>query len=1125
MKKQQHFFNPLHFACSVLCFLAFSLSSTLYAQQGVYQLPNGGFETWYRETSNANSIVPTGFNSYYSAETTVFTALGVDKRCDSSRDVRAEATGRLSLYIYSNTAAGVRANGNVTTGRIRMGSITPASSDNYNSIRVGTPKHCQEFTGTPDSLRFWVKYAPGRTGTAGGVNNTTDYGRINAVIHGTSNVISDANRIFRDPRDASNLGSWYGMATSEMLQTNNQWVQIATPFVYRGTNTATLPNGNRYLLLTMTTNATPGGGANNADQIWFDDIEFIYNTYLTDLKVNSVTIPDFNRNTFTYYYPVCSEASYPTISYDEDALRSYSPRAYADIEQASIYNNGVATITVKHHGWHVDSSSVYRVHFITPQTPVANNSLSLCGAGNMAEFSATPSHPSFLCRWYASFSDETPVHTGNTYTLALTENATFWASTYSEFANCESDRTPVTVTVNPRPATPVVTGDILCKNSTAMLTAEVGLNGTTCRWYTLSGELIHTGLSYNPLLTQTATYKVTSYRDGCESDSVEVMAVVNEIPEMPLHGNDTSCGAASFLLYPSIQGENISVIWYNDNTLATAVDTALFYETMFTQTTTLYMTSYNRITHCQSAAQPITITIFPVYAPDTIFQTICEIAFYDFFGKRLTVEGIYDTIIKTVHNCDSLVVLDLKISDSYVTPVRVSICEGDSYHFGAEILNKTGVYRDTVPAENGCDSITILNLTVNLPSFIEINDEICEGAYYTKHGFNLLAEKDTLLVSSLKNMANCDSTITIHLAVKQRITTPFLQEITECEYYVWNDSTYTKTGVYTQTFLAANGCDSIVTLTLIINQPSDTTRLLDTICQGEPYTKNGFNLDEQYTAGTHAPRYLRLDNATGCDSIVMLTLTVNRVWSQTRDITACDAYAWNDSTYTVSTVITHRTQTTFGCDSIVIINLTINQSPDVQYFTDTICMGVPYSGYGFNIPAYDTAGVFTERRAIRLNTTCDSIMFLTLTVMPNYIIRIEDSIAAGETYTKHGFFVVTDRPNFYRDTLYRSTEFGCDSTIILRLDAKPETGISEYGKELTVNLYPNPTTGKLTIDNGQLIINNVEFFDIYGRNVHSSPVACNSSFVTIDISHFSAGIYFIRMQTNEGIVTQKVIKN
>ena len=45
----------------------------------------------------------------------------------------------------------------------------------------------------------------------------------------------------------------------------------------------------------------------------------------------------------------------------------------------------------------------------------------------------------------------------------------------------------------------------------------------------------------------------------------------------------------------------------------------------------------------------------------------------------------------------------------------------------------------------------------------------------------------------------------------------------------------------------------------------------------------------------------------------------------------------------------------------------------------------------------------------------------------------------------------------------------------------------------SISIYPNPTTGQLTINNEQLIINNVEVFDIYGRKLSPRHLITSSS--------------------------------
>ena len=76
----------------------------------------------------------------------------------------------------------------------------------------------------------------------------------------------------------------------------------------------------------------------------------------------------------------------------------------------------------------------------------------------------------------------------------------------------------------------------------------------------------------------------------------------------------------------------------------------------------------------------------------------------------------------------------------------------------------------------------------------------------------------------------------------------------------------------------------------------------------------------------------------------------------------------------------------------------------------------------------------------------------------------------------------------------------------------------------SVTIYPNPTTGELTIDNGQLRIDNVEVFDVYGRKLSSNHLITSSPHHLINISHLHSGIYFVKITTEAGEVVKKVVK-
>jgi hypothetical protein len=94
-------------------------------------------------------------------------------------------------------------------------------------------------------------------------------------------------------------------------------------------------------------------------------------------------------------------------------------------------------------------------------------------------------------------------------------------------------------------------------------------------------------------------------------------------------------------------------------------------------------------------------------------------------------------------------------------------------------------------------------------------------------------------------------------------------------------------------------------------------------------------------------------------------------------------------------------------------------------------------------------------------------------------------------------------------------------------------GIVETDNYPSLRVYPNPTTGELTIDNGQLTIDNVEIFDVYGRKLSShhlitsssNHLIISSSIHQINISHLPAGFFFVTATTENGVFVEKVVKN
>ncbi|WP_452223930.1 T9SS type A sorting domain-containing protein [Lacinutrix chionoecetis] len=73
--------------------------------------------------------------------------------------------------------------------------------------------------------------------------------------------------------------------------------------------------------------------------------------------------------------------------------------------------------------------------------------------------------------------------------------------------------------------------------------------------------------------------------------------------------------------------------------------------------------------------------------------------------------------------------------------------------------------------------------------------------------------------------------------------------------------------------------------------------------------------------------------------------------------------------------------------------------------------------------------------------------------------------------------------------------------------------------EKSVSLYPNPTLNKVTVSSKHKI-NNLEVFNLLGQRILQ-----NTSQNTIDLSHFKSGVYLVKIKTDKGEVTKKILKH
>jgi hypothetical protein len=87
---------------------------------------------------------------------------------------------------------------------------------------------------------------------------------------------------------------------------------------------------------------------------------------------------------------------------------------------------------------------------------------------------------------------------------------------------------------------------------------------------------------------------------------------------------------------------------------------------------------------------------------------------------------------------------------------------------------------------------------------------------------------------------------------------------------------------------------------------------------------------------------------------------------------------------------------------------------------------------------------------------------------------------------------------------------------------RPDVGVPERDIDQLLHLYPNPTTGKCIVRNEQDLIEQLEVYDMYGKRLEQHFVRDYQT--VIDLSARASGVYFVRVTTEQGTVTKRVVK-
>jgi hypothetical protein len=138
------------------------------------------------------------------------------------------------------------------------------------------------------------------------------------------------------------------------------------------------------------------------------------------------------------------------------------------------------------------------------------------------------------------------------------------------------------------------------------------------------------------------------------------------------------------------------------------------------------------------------------------------------------------------------------------------------------------------------------------------------------------------------------------------------------------------------------------------------------------------------------------------------------------------------------------------------------------------------------------------------------------------IFDIENAVENIDYSLNNGMLTFKDTGN-YQLTMTNAA-IPVPHKVIVDISVLFEVNIVETPLMASLRIYPNPTVGQLRIENDELRINDVEIYDVVGKKLPLQFPSFGGAGVVLDISHLQSGTYLVRIQTNAGTITKKVIK-
>ncbi|MGB3227172.1 MAG: gliding motility-associated C-terminal domain-containing protein [Saprospiraceae bacterium] len=337
------------------------------------------------------------------------------------------------------------------------------------------------------------------------------------------------------------------------------------------------------------------------------------------------------------------------------------------------------------------------------------------------------------------------------------------------------------------------------------------------------------------------------------------------------------------------------------------------------------------------------------------FGSLCESQSVIVNGKTynaLNLTGTDTLKNASIFGCDSIVQILLQLNKTSTFIYRNTICKNDSIVLAGTVFNKNRqAILDTLPSQsyNGCDSIRDIQIQFFQDAVGSYQTTLCSNQSVTING-TVYSKNKSSGQEIIKNgsVNGCDSMVNVLLFFKSVVSSIYTSSICENESIQINGKTYNQanaSGIDTLYGQALGGCDSIVRVNIIFKHGSSGFYQA-TICENDTIYLNG---KPYYKNISSAIDTLKGFATNGCDSILTIQLLLNPNKQGFIKDTLCpdESILINGKTYNANNKKgIEYLSTSSGCDSIINIDL---QFSNLELIYESELIIPPGSSYTISI--------------------------------------------------------------------------------------------------------------------------------------------------------------------------------